>query len=104
MEAVITALTTTLTPVAFFGIVKDLVPFIGVMVPVALALYFLRKLVKGAGKGKVKFCPYFGWGFCPTSRIFYARCLFGNFLRCLCSICCNNSSCSWRLSFGQVYK
>ena len=55
MEAVITALTTTLTPVAFFGIVKDLVPFIGVMVPVALALYFLRKLVKGAGKGKVKF-------------------------------------------------
>ena len=55
MEAVITDLTTTLTPTAFFGIVKDLVPFIGVMVPVALALYFLRKLVKGAGKGKVKF-------------------------------------------------
>nr|CDL66081.1 unnamed protein product [uncultured bacterium] len=55
MEGVITALTTTLTADAFFGVVADLVPFIGVMVPIALAIYFLRKLVKGAGKGKVKF-------------------------------------------------
>lgn len=54
MEAVITALTTGLTPAVFFGIVADLVPFIIVMVPVALAIYFLRKLVKGAGRGKVK--------------------------------------------------
>nr|CRY95293.1 hypothetical protein [uncultured prokaryote] len=55
MEAVITALTTALTPAAFFAIVADLVPFIVVLVPVSLALHFLRKLVKGAGKGKVKF-------------------------------------------------
>lgn len=55
MEAVITALTTALTADKFFAIVADLVPFIALMVPVALALYFLRKLVKGAGKGKVKF-------------------------------------------------
>lgn len=55
MEEVITALTTGLTPTVFFGIVVDLVPFIIVLVPVALALYFLRKLVKGAGKGKVRF-------------------------------------------------
>lgn len=55
MEAVITALTTALTPDAFFGVVAKLVPFICVMVPVALALYLLRKLVRGAGKGKVKF-------------------------------------------------
>lgn len=55
MDAVITALTTGLTPTVFFDIVADIVPFIIVMVPIALGLYFLRKLVKGAGKGKVKF-------------------------------------------------
>lgn len=55
MSAVIDALSKGLTPSVFFAIVADLVPFIIVMVPVALALYFLRKLVKGAGKGKVKF-------------------------------------------------
>lgn len=55
MDAVITSLTTGLTPTVFFDIVADIVPFIIVMVPIALGLYFLRKLVKGAGKGKVKF-------------------------------------------------
>lgn len=55
MEDVITALTTGLTAAKFFEIVADLVPFIVVLVPVALGLYFLRKLVKGAGRGKVKF-------------------------------------------------
>lgn len=55
MESVITALTTGLTPTVFFDVVKDLVPFIIVIVPVALGTYFLRKLVKGAGKAKVRF-------------------------------------------------
>lgn len=55
MSAVITALTTSLTPATFFGVVAELVPFIVVIVPVALGTYFLRKLVKGAGKAKVKF-------------------------------------------------
>lgn len=55
MEAVITALTTALTPASFFTVVAQVIPFIGVMVPVALGIYFLRKLVKGAGKGKVRF-------------------------------------------------
>lgn len=55
MESVITALTTSLTPTVFFGVLADLVPFIVVIVPVALGLHFLRKLVKGAGKGKVRF-------------------------------------------------
>lgn len=54
MAAVISALTTALTPQVFFGIVADLVPFIVVLVPVSLAVYFLRKLVKGAGKAKVR--------------------------------------------------
>ncbi len=55
MSAVISALSTGLTPAVFFGIVAELVPFIIVLVPVSLALMFLRKLIKGAGKGKVKF-------------------------------------------------
>ena len=55
MEAVITALSNGLTGDVFFGVVADLVPFIIVIVPVALGTYFLRKLVKGAGKAKVKF-------------------------------------------------
>ena len=54
MEAVITALTTDLTADAFFSVVADLVPFIVVLVPVALGVYFLRKLIKGAGKAKVR--------------------------------------------------
>ena len=55
MDAVITALTTGLTADKFFTVVADLVPFIVVIVPVALGVYFLRKLIKGAGKAKVKF-------------------------------------------------
>lgn len=55
MEAVVTALTTGLTPAKFYAVVADLVPFIVVLVPVALGTYFLRKLVKGAGKAKVRF-------------------------------------------------
>lgn len=57
MSAVISALTNStsgLTATTFFSVVADLVPFIVVMVPVALGIYFLRKLIKGAGKGKVK--------------------------------------------------
>jgi len=55
MDAVITALVAGLTPTVFFDVVVDLVPFIVVMVPVALAVYFLRKMVKGAGRAKMKF-------------------------------------------------
>lgn len=54
MEAVISALTTQLTVDKFFDVVADLVPFIALLVPVALGVYFLRKLVKGAGKAKVR--------------------------------------------------
>lgn len=55
MGEVITALTTSLTADDFFGVVAELVPFIAIIVPVALGTYFLRKLVKGAGKAKVRF-------------------------------------------------
>lgn len=55
MEAVITALTTAITPATIFEVVADIIPFVGTMVPIALGVYFLRKLVKGAGKAKVRF-------------------------------------------------
>lgn len=58
MASVVTALTnssTGLTADTMFGVVADLVPFIVMIVPVALGVYFLRKLIKGAGKAKVRF-------------------------------------------------
>lgn len=55
MSSVINALTTSLTADKFFDVVADVVPFIVVIVPVALGVYFLRKLVKGSGQAKVKF-------------------------------------------------
>lgn len=58
MTEVISALTNTtsgLTANTMFGVVADIVPFIVMIVPVALGVYFLRKLIKGAGKAKVRF-------------------------------------------------
>ena len=57
MQGVVSALinnSTGLTSASFFTLITDLVPFIVLMVPVALGLYFLRKMIKGAGKGKVR--------------------------------------------------
>ena len=57
MSAVISALTNSTTGLSastMFGVVADLVPFIVMIVPVALGVYFLRKLIKGAGKAKVR--------------------------------------------------
>lgn len=58
MASVISALTdstTGLTSATFYGEITHLVPFIVLMVPISLGLYFLRRLVKGAGRAKVKF-------------------------------------------------
>lgn len=55
MSDVITALLTGINASTIFSVVAQLVPFIVMIVPVALGLYFLRKLVKGSGKGKIKF-------------------------------------------------
>lgn len=57
MSSVISALTngtSGLSASTMFGVVADLVPFIVMIVPVALGVYFLRKLIKGAGKAKVR--------------------------------------------------
>lgn len=55
MEAVVTALKTGITADTIFAVVADVIPFVVTMVPIALGLYLLRKAVKGAGKGKVRF-------------------------------------------------
>ena len=58
MSSVVIALTnssTGLNASTMFGVVAELVPFIVMIVPVALCVYFLRKLVKGSGKAKVRF-------------------------------------------------
>lgn len=58
MQAIISALTAAeggISATTIFAVVADLVPLILVLVPIALGLYFLRKLVKGAAKGKVRF-------------------------------------------------
>lgn len=57
MNAVITALldsTNGLTAAKMFAVVVDIVPYIVFMIPIALGLYFFRRLVKGTGRGKLK--------------------------------------------------
>ena len=55
MSEIITQLTTGLTPAVFFGQVKEIMPFVVTMVPISLGLLILRRMVKGAGKAKVRF-------------------------------------------------
>lgn len=55
MSEIITALNTGLTSSTIFGTVADLMPWVITLVIASLGLYFLRKLIKGAAKGKVRF-------------------------------------------------
>lgn len=55
MTNVVNQLTTGITSSTIFGVVADVMPFVITLVPIALGLYFLRKLVKGSSHGKVKF-------------------------------------------------
>lgn len=57
MSGFITALTASeggLTAATFYGVLTDLVPFLVIMIPVALGIYFVRKLIKGSSKAKVR--------------------------------------------------
>lgn len=54
MSSVVSSLTTGITSSTIFAVVGDVMPFVITMIPIALGLYFLRKVVKGAGKGKVR--------------------------------------------------
>lgn len=55
MSEIITQLTTGVSPATIFGVVKDVMPFVITMIPISLGLYELRKVVKGAGKAKIRF-------------------------------------------------
>lgn len=55
MKEIVTALNTGITSTTLFGTVADLMPWVITLTIASLGLYFLRKLVKGAAKGKVRF-------------------------------------------------
>lgn len=55
MTDIVSQLTTGVTPATIFGVVKDVMPFVIAMIPIALGLYILCKVVKGAGHAKVRF-------------------------------------------------
>lgn len=53
-EALNTGLTTNITPSSIIGDFVAILPWIAGMVGVAFLIYMARKLIKGAGKGKVR--------------------------------------------------
>lgn len=55
MSGVVSQLTTGITSTTIFAVVADVMPFVITMIPIALGLYLLRKVVKGAGHAKIKF-------------------------------------------------
>lgn len=55
MSGVVSQLTSGITSTTIFAVVSDIMPFVITMIPIALGLYLLRKVVKGAGKAKIKF-------------------------------------------------
>lgn len=55
MATVVTALKTNLTVGTFFGVIAECVPFLTIIVPVSLGYGVLRRMVKGAGRGRVSF-------------------------------------------------
>lgn len=55
MSNIISQLSTGVTASTIFGVVGDIMPFVIIMIPVALGLTVLRKVIKGASKGKVRF-------------------------------------------------
>lgn len=55
MNEIVTQLNTGITSETLFATVADLMPWVITLTIASLGLYFLRKLVKGAAKGKVRF-------------------------------------------------
>lgn len=53
-SSVNTALTTSVNPNQLADQFVEILPWVGLMVVVAFVIYEVRKLVKGAGKGKVR--------------------------------------------------
>lgn len=55
MENIVTQLNTGITSATLFSTVGQLMPWVITLTIASLALYFLRRLIKGASKGKVRF-------------------------------------------------
>lgn len=55
MTSIVTQLTTGVTSTTIFGVVSEVMPFVIIMIITSLGLYELRKVIKGASKGKVRF-------------------------------------------------
>lgn len=54
MAAIVAALNTTVSQTTIFAVFAELIPWIGTLIIALLGLYFLRKLVRGAARGKLK--------------------------------------------------
>jgi len=54
MDALVTALTTAVTPTTMFGTLTDVAPLLALALGVGFALTILRKVIGGLGKGKAK--------------------------------------------------
>ena len=56
MSDFITALTGTngITANSLWSVLTNLVPYLVIIIPVALGFYFVRKLIKGTAKAKVR--------------------------------------------------
>lgn len=56
MSGFISALTGTngVTANSLWAVLTDLVPYLVIIIPVALGFYFVRKLIKGTAKAKVR--------------------------------------------------
>ena len=56
MDAFITALTgeNGITAATFFTPLTAMVPWLKIIIPAALGIYFVRKMIKGSGKAKVR--------------------------------------------------
>lgn len=55
MKAITDQLVAGVTAETIFEVVGEVMPFVIKMVPIALGLHELRKVIKGASKAKVKF-------------------------------------------------
>lgn len=54
MTNAVAALSNTVSSDALWGTFGECVPYIGIVVLVALGFYFIRRMIKGVSKGKAK--------------------------------------------------
>ena len=54
MANAVSTLSTTVSAESLWGVFTDALPFVGVCVLVGFGFYIIRKLIKGASKGKAR--------------------------------------------------